>query len=900
MSLFQARDWWTARVEGEEECGPGCLVVGNVDNEPGGADKIVVGGFEGILRVYCPKERDYVIEDLKLEHRLDEPILQLLIGQFLPGTTMQGLAVLHPRRVVVYQILAQGGVGAEANFFTLEQRYEHRLGTDGLHFTAYNMIKGPFGGVRGKDYLCVQSMDGQIAFFEHDHLAFTRQLDFCLVPGPLCYCKKTDAIITVDTAMNVVAYKYQMLAAASDSRPTGAGGASEGKEDGGRSGKRGSVITSTRKIKADWRANLGEHVLDMRVCRVSRSLASGQVDILVLGEHTLFCLQENGGIRTQKRLDYNPICLTTYPRTGKSTTEGGASDNIIVASHTEQLMVYRDTSLIWAARAVLQPVDFCVATFGGLDGYVVSLDAKGAVSISYMGTDPPTTAVTGADAKDLNYEEMDEEHRRLLATIKESQSEHRTEPRDKILLRAQVPVTLDAPREPGEDEDAPDAAAGVRLTVRLYVSYTGADKLSDVSINLLVPPCIIAKQRSAHIDTLAGGRTPLIIPLTFQPRASWIPDVLSVRVAAAYTTAAGEPRTAQCDIVLPLCLVCTLSPPLKHNTYKFTLDTNKPPPPLPALFDDMLQQPGLTEDAVGRITASAANVLTFQYYNGMDATILVSKSAGRYRVQSGSLQALWTVSSELVKRLSHHFGKSSGEGKSGEASEPFMIAYNEPLPLADFFACIDDHFQCREALNEAHSLLNDRAHQFRLIQKRLLVRFKDRNPAPLNNLDQLLHGTYNQLIDIGHQVERVQADLIEASNRLSCATHLLLLLMRFRFGLDDNNFEVLQAHLSPVVQDTQEQGWEEMTDSAMTHLLRTTLAKSQKETATVPQPLQFPADTSKLKKHITIVCDRLAKGARVYRAPRRRERGREKSSAPADAAAGGDGGDAGAGGAGRK
>ena len=30
------------------------------------------------------------------------------------------------------------------------------------------------------------------------------------------------------------------------------------------------------------------------------------------------------------------------------------------------------------------------------------------------------------------------------------------------------------------------------------------------------------------------------------------------------------------------------------------------------------------------------------------------------------------------------------------------------------------------------------AGQFRLIQKRLLVRFKDRNPAPLKDLDSLL------------------------------------------------------------------------------------------------------------------------------------------------------------------
>jgi hypothetical protein len=50
------------------------------------------------------------------------------------------------------------------------------------------------------------------------------------------------------------------------------------------------------------------------------------------------------------------------------------------------------------------------------------------------------------------------------------------------------------------------------------------------------------------------------------------------------------------------------------------------------------------------------------------------------------------------------------------------------------------------------SELNDRAHQFRLIEKRLLVRFKDRNPAPLNNLDVLLNSTHEQLITLGTRV----------------------------------------------------------------------------------------------------------------------------------------------------
>lgn len=60
------------------------------------------------------------------------------------------------------------------------------------------------------------------------------------------------------------------------------------------------------------------------------------------------------------------------------------------------------------------------------------------------------------------------------------------------------------------------------------------------------------------------------------------------------------------------------------------------------------------------------------------------------------------------------------------------------------------------------------------------------------------------------------------------------------------------------------QGWEEMVDAAISHLLKTCLSKSSKEQAlNLSSQLSIPKDTSRLKKHITLLCDRLAKGGRL-------------------------------------
>ena len=48
MSLFRAREWYSARLGGgEEEFVHGSLVVANIDNAQDGAPKIVTGSLDG-------------------------------------------------------------------------------------------------------------------------------------------------------------------------------------------------------------------------------------------------------------------------------------------------------------------------------------------------------------------------------------------------------------------------------------------------------------------------------------------------------------------------------------------------------------------------------------------------------------------------------------------------------------------------------------------------------------------------------------------------------------------------------------------------------------------------------------------------------------------------------------
>lgn len=59
----------------------------------------------------------------------------------------------------------------------------------------------------GDELMCVQSMDGQLAFFHQDSPMFTCFLPDFLLPGPLDYILYTDSLITVNSAHVLQVFK---------------------------------------------------------------------------------------------------------------------------------------------------------------------------------------------------------------------------------------------------------------------------------------------------------------------------------------------------------------------------------------------------------------------------------------------------------------------------------------------------------------------------------------------------------------------------------------------------------------------------------------------------------------------------------------------------------------------
>ncbi|XP_025235501.1 protein PTHB1 isoform X14 [Theropithecus gelada] len=664
--------------------------------------------------------------------------------------------------------------------------YEHNL-----QRTACNMTYGSFGGIKGRDLICIQSMDGMLMVFEQESYAFGRFLPGFLLPGPLAYSSRTDSFITVSSCRQVESYKYQVLAFATDADK--------------RQETEQQKLGSGKRLVVDWTLNIGEQALDICIVSFNQSASS----VFVLGERNFFCLKDNGQIRFMKKLDWSPSCFLPYCSVSEGTI------NTLIANHNNMLHIYQDVTLKWATQLPHIPVAVRVGCLHDLKGVIVTLSDDGHLQCSYLGTDPSLFQAPNVESRELNYDELDVEMKELQKIIK-----------DVNKSQGVWPMT--------ERED------DLNVSVVVSPNFDSVSQATDVEVGTDLVPSVTVKVTLQNRVILQKAKLSVYV----QPPLELTYDQFTFEFMNRNPD--GIPRVIQCKFRLPLKLICLPGQPSKTASHKITIDTNKSPVSLLSLFPGFASQSD--DDQV--------NVMGFHFLGGARVTLLASKTSQRYRIQSEQFEDLWLITNELILRLQEYFEK--------QGVKDFACFFSGSMPLQEYFELIDHHFELRINGEKLEELLSERAVQFRAIQRRLLARFKDKTPAPLQHLDTLLDGTYKQVIALADAVEENQGNLFQSFTRLKSATHLVILLIGLWQKLSADQVAILEAAFLPLQEDTQELGWEETVDAAISHLLKTCLSKSSKEQAlNLNSQLNIPKDTSQLKKHITLLCDRLAKGGRL-------------------------------------
>lgn len=65
---------------------------------------------------------------------------------------------------------------------------------------------------------------------------------------------------------------------------------------------------ASKQLTTEWSLNIGESALDI----ASVSHSASEVDILVLGEHNLFCIRDHGTLKFMRRFEFHPRCFHSY------------------------------------------------------------------------------------------------------------------------------------------------------------------------------------------------------------------------------------------------------------------------------------------------------------------------------------------------------------------------------------------------------------------------------------------------------------------------------------------------------------------------------------------------------------------------------------------------------------
>jgi len=458
--------------------------------------------------------------------------------------------------------------------------------------------------------------------------------------------------------------------------------------------------------------------------------------------------------------------------------------------------------------------------------------------------------------------------------------------------------------------------------VRLYVSFTGANPVKNVSIVVNPPRGVIPVPANVILDELKDGgqghgglsssSTPLLLTFALYASSLAPPEDLTASFSASYFSSNGEPRSISHEIQLPMLLACRVKPATKSAPLKLVLSTDDLDAiPLTELFDDYLlsnQEAGLDCQAI--LGPSANMALGLMLYapaidiptveetllvakgeqqtftcdpgagtsgggGGMGtlvlpipratASVLASKQGGRYRVQADCPWALAFAARQLEQRLRQATSEGGSRAVSATSSSGTRISYTDDLPLQDFNDAIDKHFAIRVAIKDLASRLNDSSHQYRVIQKRLLNRYKDKNPTPLGGLDVLIKETYDEIIALSDRIMVLTRAQVLALANLESRARLLSMLICLKFThLTYADRLVLEAHLSPLTQEGEMEdgaGWEETVDASLNYLLMSVLARSSPDTSALSPALEMPVSCDKLKKHIAMVIDRLSKGS---------------------------------------
>ncbi|XP_050497856.1 protein PTHB1 isoform X2 [Diabrotica virgifera virgifera] len=644
MSLFKTRSFWATQSEDDEYFDQNSMIITQLN---GDSDYIITGSQSGVLRILKPsctvtdnELSGFAPNDLVIEKIFDQPILQVGYGRLVSGSQNYQTAVLSPRRLSVHLLKIKEGQTEHGTQNTFETLYEHHLLRSAANFTI-----GPFGGSQNRDFICVQSLDGMLSFFEQENQTFCCFLPDFLLPSPMVYVKKTDTFLTLDGSWNIVCYRYNSLSEVGE--------------------RTENDPHASSKIAPLWSYFLGEPVIDINTVEDEFNKISY---ILILGERNYFCIYETGRLTFMKKLEYSPICFEVYMIKEKVFS--------LIVSETSDLLVYENTKLKWSAKLQFLPVCLKRAFLKHVKGSLVLLSEEGRLECCYLGTEPSLFVAPPLAERELDLEKVEDELKTLNERIRESYGNDlkfaNQNPEKEITIKIQVSKDLVPCVYETNLKDPKDLQmCPIKVEVTPQMAFDEIQISVSASKPIKITPDIdfhLHPEDTMDFECFAFLYEDLEVPS------------LTVNVSVTVISSLGIARSFNKSAMLPIKLIAESSTPQKDGNHKITLSVTQNVVPLLTLFPEFGEE------------TKTSNAIAFKnfYDSGQPVTVLLAKSSDRYRIQSSSIASLSCIIEQIIFRLNNHYRNV----------DEFKVVYSSALPSTEVVLYVKEHFSSRQEVSK--------------------------------------------------------------------------------------------------------------------------------------------------------------------------------------------------------
>ncbi|XP_026823747.1 protein PTHB1 [Ooceraea biroi] len=810
MSLFKTKEWWRTQCGVNESFDRHSLLVAPLFGAER-KDVIVVGSHSGCLRIYNPSSQwideskspsGYKSSDLIIETQIGDCIIDMKAGKFVSGSQDIRLAILTSTKLIIYSIVLNQGSVEHGDRCDLEVAYEHVLPRFPVSLTM-----GSFGGVRNRDFLCIQCLDGTLLFYEQETPTFNLVLGNRLLPEPIVYISRNDVFVTPSSSWILECYRYKSMAEFGN----------KDRADG------------PKHLEPDWSYNIGEAVLDIDAV----TLSSFEVGILVLGEKSLYCLKDNCvSLKYAKRLEYKALCFHAF------VIEPDGKLMVLVIADTNTLMIYEGTTLKWSAQLPLTPVAVTRAHFQHLDGVIVVLSEEGQLEVCYLGSEPSLFIAPPLHRRGYDYVAAEDELMELRKLAKKHKASGNQLSNVTLDAELIISVTVSPDLEPyprANQSDSKDDSESRNLMCRITIELSSYTTLRDVQVCVNVTKPFVAEKDYHIISNLCDRQILRTMIYTTMDLPAMSPDV---RITASYeATDRGSLRVLQKTAQLPLKMMLRACPPENTSTFTATIKCSESLVALNQLFPEL----------TGDVQRQNWNALGLQHIQtGSVVTIVSGATSNRYRVQSNDRLSMALVVQQLVNRLKD---KATGNFTTTIAQNHLQMVQSQ----------MEAHFHSRQKADKIASEIGLLSSQLRNIERRMLRAARERNTRSLaaTGLPFLLELSYRAIFALLDDLANARAERERTGHGLRCGVRLLLLLLRL--NVNDDKYAMLEAAIGFEPQLRDEFDWEEIADVGLCTFLRSTSKKSIGHLDTKPVTLSkmTSKEFAKLKKRLVHAVERL-------------------------------------------